>query len=262
MLLHTPEYPQKNLYNTDWKNFQPRLGIAYAINDKTVVHASAGIIDEGLNGLSTDWFSFYYNTIVLNQQATLDNQHWISELSPLDHGLGTFPLQGSGAHLGYYPPITTNQDYGFQTFGQSANPNQGGASTINHFQSPTDYTWDVSVQRQLGRSWVATVDYTGVRGMHLLMPLWGWSQNNIPLDYYGWEQPTLRNNGDNIFSAVSVPNPFFGQSQTFASETDVPLGQLMGLSPQYTNVTPGQATWGRCSRTSLTCKSIAADIMG
>ncbi|MGE5057450.1 MAG: TonB-dependent receptor [Acidobacteriota bacterium] len=246
VLLHTPEYPQKNLYNTDWKNFQPRLGIAYAINDKTVLHASAGIIDEGLNGLSTDWFSFYYNTIVLNQQPTLDNQHWISELSPQDHGLGTFPLQASGAHLGYYPPITTNQDYGFQTFGQSANPNQGGASTINHFQSPTDYTWDVSVQRQLGRSWVATADYTGVRGVHLLMPLWGWSLNNVPLDYYpSGAQYAKTHGGENIFSAESVPNPFFGQSQTFASEPTVPLGQLMGLSPQYTNVTPGQATWGR-----------------
>jgi hypothetical protein len=82
--------------------------------------------------------------------------------------------------------------------------------------------------------------------VHLLMPLWGWSQNNIPLEYYPLGAAyAAANNGDNIFSAVSVPNPFFGQSQTFASETDVPLGQLMGLSPQYTNVTPGQATWGR-----------------
>lgn len=244
VLLNTPEYPQKNLYTTDWKNFQPRLGIAYAFDDKTVVHASAGIIDEGLNGLSTDWFSFYYNTVVMNQLPTLDNQHWISELGN-DHGLGTFPLS-NGAHLGYYPPITTNADYGFQTFGQSANPNQGGASTINHFQSPTDYTWDVSVQRQLGTSWVATADYTGVRGIHLLMPLWGWSLNNIPLGYYPLGAAyAAANNGDNIFTAVSVPNPFFGQSQTFASEPDVPLGELMGLSPQYTSVTPGQATWGR-----------------
>jgi len=42
-----------------------------------------------------------------------------------------------------------------------------------------------------------------------------------------------------------MPNLFFGQSQTFASEPDVPLGHLMGLSPQYTNATPGQVTWGR-----------------
>jgi Carboxypeptidase regulatory-like domain len=234
VLLHTPEYPQKNLYTTDWKNFQPRLGIAYAINDKTVVHASAGIIDQGLNGLSTDWFSFYYNTITMGQISSLDNQHWISELGS-DHGLGTFPAQTGGTNLGYYPAIRTNQDYGFQTFGQAGNPDQGGASTINHFQTPEDYTWDVSVQRQLGKSWVATADYTGIRGIHLLMPVWGWSTNNVPLADYSL--------GTHLYDAV--PNPFYGQSQTFNSQPTVQLSQLLGLAPQYSNITPGQATWGR-----------------
>ena len=234
VLLHTPEYPQKNLYTTDWKSFQPRLGIAYAINDTTVVHASVGIIDQGLNGLSTDWFSFYYNTITMGQISTLDNQQWISELGP-DHGLGTFPTQPGGTNLGYYPAIRTNQDYGFQTFGQAGNPDQGGASTINHFQTPEDYTWDVSVQRQLGRSWVATADYTGIRGIHLLMPVWGWSTNNVPLADYSL--------GTHLYDAV--PNPFYGQSQTFNSQPTVQLSQLLGLAPQYSSITPGQATWGR-----------------
>ena len=234
VLLHSPEYPQKNLYNTDWKNVQPRLGIAYAINDKTVLHASAGIVDQGLNGLSTDWFSFYYNTITMGQISSLDGQQWISELGH-DHGLGTFPAQAGGTNLGYYPAISTNKDYGFQTFGQAANPDQGGASTINHFQTPEDYIWDVSVQRQIGRSWVATADYTGIRGIHLLMPVWGWSLNNIPLADYSL--------GQSLYS--QVPNPFYGQSQTFNSQPTVQLSQLLGLSPQYSSVTPGQATWGR-----------------
>ena len=234
VLLNTPQYPQKNLYTTDSKNFQPRIGIAYAFDDRTVGHVSAGIIDQGLNGLSTDWFSFYYNTITMNQTSSVDGQHWISELGP-DHGLGTFPLQPSGANLGYYPAIHTNLAYGYQTFGQSANPDQGGASTINHFQTPEDYTWDASVQRQVGQSWVASADYTGIRGIHLLMPLWGWSLNNVPLQYYSL--------GQSLYS--QVPNPFYGQSQTFASEPTVQLSQLLGLSPQYSSVTPGQATWGR-----------------
>ena len=234
VLLNTPQYPQKNLYTTDSKNFQPRLGIAYAVDDKTMVHASAGIIDQGLNGLSTDWFSFYYNSITMNQISTVNGENWISELGN-DHHLNTFPLQGSGANLGYYPAITTNQAYGYQTFGQSANPDQGGASTINHFQTPEDYTWDASVQRQIGRTWVASADYTGIRGIHLLMPLWGWSLNNVPVQDYSL--------GQSLYS--QVPNPFYNQSQTFASEPTVQLSQLLGLSPQYSSVTPGQATWGR-----------------
>lgn len=244
VLLDTPPYSQKTLYHTDWKNFQPRLGLAYTFDDKTVVHASAGIIDEGLGGLSTDWFSFYYNTITMNQISSVDSQHWISELGP-DHGLGTFPLQSSGSNLGYYPRITTNAQYSNITFGQAANPTQGGAATLNHFQSPTDYTWDVSIQRQVGRSWTATADYTGIRGIHLLMPLWGWSLNNVPLQYYSLGSAyEAANPGSNVFE-TPVPNPFYGLSQTFSSEATLPLGQVLGLSPQYANTTPGQATWGR-----------------
>lgn len=233
VLLNTPEYPQKNLYNTDWKNFQPRLGIAYAINPDTVLHASAGIIYQGLGGLSTDWFSFYYNSVTFNQVPTLDGQHWVSEFGN-DHGLGTFPVESPGVNLGYFPPIRTNQDYGFQTFGAAASLDQAG-TTIGHFNSPEDYSWDISIQRQLGRNWVATADYTGIRGIHLLTPVWGWSLNNIPLQYY--QLGTHLND--------QVPNPFFGQSQVFASQPTVSLSQLLGLSPQYSQVSPGQATWGR-----------------
>ena len=234
VFLNSKEYPQKNLYTTNWKNFQPRIGMAYSIDPYTVLHASAGIIYQGLNGLSTDFFSFYYNSITFSQVSTLDQQHWVSELGQ-DHGLGTFPGQAAGTNLGYFPVIKTNQDYGFQTFGQAANPDQGGASTIGHFDSPEDYTWDVSIQRQIGRSWVASVDYTGTRGIHLLMPLWGWSLNNIPLSYYQL--------GDSL--STQVPNPFFGQSQQFASQPTLSVSQLLGLSPQYSSATPGQATWGR-----------------
>jgi len=239
-LLDTPEHPQKNLYTTPWLNFQPRLGIAYAIDDNTVIHASAGTIYQGLNGLSTDWFSFYYNSNTFNQISSLDGQHWISEFGN-DHGLGTFPIQAGGTNLGFYGPVTTNAAYGFQTFGAAANLDQGG-TLLGKMQIPTDYSWDLSVQHQINRNWVASADYTGIRGIHLLMPVWGWSTNNIPLSYY--QLGTDLN--------TDVPNPFFGQSQTFASQPTVPLSHLLGLSPQYSQVSPGQATWGRSLSNFLT----------
>ncbi|HEX7361785.1 MAG TPA: carboxypeptidase-like regulatory domain-containing protein [Bryobacteraceae bacterium] len=233
VLLDTPEYPQTNLYTTDWANFQPRLGISYAIDPKTVLHASGGIIYQGLNGLSTDWFSFYYNSITFNQIATLDGQHWISEFGR-DHGLGTFPMQPDGSRLGYYLPVQTNAEYGYQTFGAAANLDQGG-TTMSHFDSPEEYSWNFSVQRQIGRDWVVSADYTGIRGIHLLMPVWNWSLNNVPLSYYSL--------GTDL--NAQVPNPFYGQSQTFAGQQTLPLSQLLGLSPQYSQVSPGQTTWGK-----------------
>ncbi|MGE5111819.1 MAG: carboxypeptidase regulatory-like domain-containing protein [Acidobacteriaceae bacterium] len=232
-LLDTPEYPQKNLYTTNWMNFQPRLGISYALTEKTVLHAAAGIIYQGLNGLSTDYFSFYYNSPTFNQISSLDGMHWISEFGS-DHGLRTFPSLPSGANLGYYPPVTTNADYWFQTYGAAANIDQAG-TTLGHFDSPQDYIWQFSVQHELNNSWVASVQYMGDRGIHLLMPVWNWSLNNTPTGYYSL--------GADL--QTQVPNPFYGQSQSFETQPTVSLYQLLALSPQYAQSGPGQATWGK-----------------
>lgn len=234
VLIGTKDHPSTTLYSTNALNFQPRLGLSYKLDDKTVLHANAGIVYEGLNGLSTDYFSFYYNSNTFNQIATLDGKHWISELGN-DHGLRTFPSQASGSNLGFNPPVTTNADYGYQTFGSSANPDQGGSSLLPHYDSPEDYMWGVSVQREIGRAWVFSAEYQGIRGIHLLMPTTGWSLNNVPVQYYQL--------GSKLQDQVA--NPFFGQSQTFASQPTVPLYQLLGLAPQYTQSSPGQASWGR-----------------
>jgi hypothetical protein len=235
-LLGTKEYPQTNLYTTNFANFQPRLGISYMVDPITVLHVSAGIVDQGLNGLSTDWLSFYYNSNTFNQIPTLDSQHWISEISN-DHGLGTFPLQPSGSHLGFVPPLTNNQEYWYASYGAAGNFDQAG-TTMGHFDTPTDYMWGLSIQRSVGRDWAITAEYQGIKGVHLLTNVFNWSLNNVPLNYYQLG-PHLND---------PVPNPFYGQSQTFASQPTVSLSQLTGLSPQYagnTSTTPGQATWGR-----------------
>ena len=238
-LIGTPEYPQKNLYTTDIAsiaNFAPRLGISWALNDKTVVHLSAGTVDQGLNGLSTDWLSFYYNSNTFNQVPSLDGQHWVSEFGN-DHGLGTFPQQPSGDHLGFVPPLTNNKSYWYASYGAAGNFDQAG-TTMGHFDTPTNYMWGASIQRQLGNDWAITAEYQGIKGVHLLTNVFNWSLNNTPTAYYQL--------GSHLND--QVPNPFYGQSQTFASQPTVSLSQLLALSPQYagtTSTTPGQATWGK-----------------
>jgi hypothetical protein len=235
-LIGTPEYPQKNLYTTNIANLSPRLGINWALNDKTVVHLSAGSVDQGLNGLSTDYMSFYYNTNTFNQLPTVDGQHWISELGD-DHGLRSFPSLAAGGNLGWVPPLTTNAQYWAATYGGAGNLDQTG-TTIGHYDTPTDYMWGLSIQRQLSKDWAVTGEYQGIRGVHLLTNVWGWSLNNTPTTYYQL--------GSHLND--QVPNPFYGQSQTFAAEPTVSLSQLLALSPQYagTNSTsPGETTWGK-----------------
>ncbi len=234
VLLDTPEHPQTNLYTTTWRNFQPRLGVSYSFDSKTVLHVSGGIVDQGLGGLSLDYYGMYYNSNEFTQIPSLDGQHWVSELGN-DHGLGTFPLQPDGSHLGFFPPVTTNAGWNNITFGSSANPSTGGAGILPHYDSPTDYMWGVSVERQLGKNFVLSGEYQGIKGVHLLMVATGWSLTNIPVQYY------------QLGSALQsqVPNPFFGQSQAFNAEPTVPLYQLLSQSPQYTSVSPGQAAWGK-----------------
>jgi hypothetical protein len=206
------------------------------VKDKTVLHLSGGTVDQGLNGLSTDWLSFYYNSNTFNQVSSTDGQHWISEFGT-DHGLGTFPALPGGGNLGWVPPLTTNKDYWYASYGASGNFDQQG-TTINHFDTPMNYMWGVSVQRQLSSNWALTAEYMGIRGIHLITNVWNWSLNNVPLNYYQL--------GTHL--SDQVPNPFYGQSQTFSAQPTVSLSQLLGLSPQYagnTSTTPGQATWGR-----------------
>lgn len=235
-LIGTPEYPQKNLYTTNMVNLQPRLGISWAINNKTVLHLSAGTVDQGLNGLSTDWLSFYYNSNTFNQVSTVDGQHWVSEFGG-DHGLPAFPKLASGGNLGWVPPVTNNKEYWWASYGAAGNFDQTG-TTMEHFDTPTNYMWGVSVQRQLTSNWAVTAEYQGIKGVHLLTNVWNWSLNNVPLEYYAL--------GTHLYD--QVPNPFYGQSLNFQAEPTVQLSQLLGLSPQYagnTSTTPGQATWGK-----------------
>ena len=237
-LIGTPEYPQKNLYTTNMVNLQPRVGVSWAYDDKTVLHLSAGMVDQGLNGLSTDWQSFYYNTAEFNQVSSLDGMHWISELCSCDHGLLSFPALPGGGNRGWIPPVTTNAEFWASTYGTGANSN-GQGTTIGHYDTPTDYMWGVNIQRQLGKDWVLTAEYDGIRGIHQLMHVQSeWSLNNVPLSYYQL----------GVHLNDQVPNPFNNQSQSFSGDPTVSLSQLLGLSPQYggtNSTTPGQVTWGR-----------------
>jgi hypothetical protein len=58
---------------------------------------------------------------------------------------------------------------------------------------------------------------------------------NISPDYYSLGA-TLR---------TQVPNPFYGQSQTFQAQPTVPLYQLLSSMPQYSSAGPGYLTEGK-----------------
>ena len=63
-------------------------------------------------------------------------------------------------------------------------------TTIDHFDTPTNYMWGISMQRQLSPNWAFTAEYLGVKGVHLLTNVWNWSLNNVPLQLLpAWNAP-------------------------------------------------------------------------
>jgi Carboxypeptidase regulatory-like domain len=234
-LLNTPEYPGNVIAYTDAAVPQPRLAISYALDNKTVIHASGGLIYQGLYGLNMDaGGNIYYGKDIFNQVLTLDGQHYISELGT-GRGLGSFPVQPDGSHLGYVPAITTNANWYYNTFGQIPSPASGVANLMDRHQgSPQEVEWGLTIERQLGTSWVAKAEYTGIHGYHMVQPINAFQFTNVPTQYYSL--------GSHLYD--SVPNPFNGQSAAFSGQPTIPLWHLLSQMPQYSSAGLGTGTVG------------------
>jgi hypothetical protein len=228
-LIDTPECPQNLIYNTSKGVTQPRIGASYALDSNTVLHASFGSVFQSFSGFESKYGgSFYYPWDTLNQVNTVDGMHWISELG-LDHGLGAFPLQPDGSHLGYVPSIKTNQEFWYDTFGGMSDPSFGYTEPTTPMNDPKEYVWGVGLQRKLGNSWVVSAEYQGIHGVHLMIPdYYNYKYTNVPPQYYSL--------GSHLYD--SVPNPFFGQSLADAAAPQIPLWRLLTQMPQYSVAGP------------------------
>jgi hypothetical protein len=172
----------------------------------------------------------YYGRTTFDQILSQDGKHWVSELGT-ERGLGSFPVQPDGSALGYFPPVTTNKGYWNMTYGSITSPSAGVANLLAaHQDSPQEYEWGLTVQRQVGSSWVATVEYTGIHGIHMVQPLAGYGGDfnftNVDPKYYSL--------GAALYDPV--PNPFYGQSAPFSGEPTLPLwnvlSQILGGHPK------------------------------
>src|SRR6266700_2058293 len=136
-----------HLFSNTHDNVQPRIGLAYALNDKTVVRASFGMfndlwagVTQTVQGIGGDWPSLgqvmspALNTF--NQVATVN---WQNPLS----ALGTANI-----------PAPT-------PFGQSQWYRDPKA------KDPYSEQWNFGVQRQLGSSTVITANYVGSQSHRL-----------------------------------------------------------------------------------------------
>lgn len=194
-------------FDEDMNNVQPRLGFAYALNNRMTIRGGYGIYYTMTRVTATRGLGAPFSTSTsiqwsrdggFTQHATLSN--------PWPDGL----LVPSGKAAG----AATFLGLGLST-----------ASRLN--TSPQYQQWALSIQRALPADAVFEINYTGTKGTHLYFPD---LQNMNRLDPIFWSLGRTELNRQ-------VRNPFFGvitNPVSILSRPTVQRNRLLRPFPQYT----------------------------
>ncbi|MEK7406375.1 MAG: TonB-dependent receptor [Acidobacteriota bacterium] len=165
-LLVAGQNASRNLnLTTDYVNFSPRLGIAYSLNDKTVVRTGFG--------------AFHSNLWVDNGEM-VTYPGWTGSQVLVDQGLGRAQpfrfREGFPAELA--PPVT--DPMAMYAAATVQNPLAVGATTYDaNDKLPYTLQWNLSVQREVGFGTVVDVAYVASRSVNQARTI---PQNNPTLD--------------------------------------------------------------------------------
>jgi carboxypeptidase family protein len=152
-----------NSANTRWRNFSPRLGFAYKLNNKTVILSGFA-----LNHLDTGAYEYGNNKVAVNYGSLL---------------AGIFNVNGNTANVaGYCAPPFGNGPSSDCTWDSAPMPVPAakpfsatlanGTGVLHQFArdpGPIGYVqqWNFGVQRELGFNTLVTASYVGNRAIHL-----------------------------------------------------------------------------------------------
>jgi hypothetical protein len=170
----------RNLFDTDWNNLEPRVGFAFQATPNTVIRSGYGVFFMPLQIITWD-----------SQVGSSTNSPWVTSL---DNGLtpnntlsNPFP-QGFNLPTGKANPLV---NIGADMQGFFAHERLG------YMQQ-----WDFSVQRQLRQDLMIEAAYWGSKGTGLQWP--SWQLNQLPNQYMS------------LGNALNqqAPNPFFGIIKT------------------------------------------------
>jgi hypothetical protein len=198
-----PGFPGLSGQNRKWKDFEPRVGIAWDPmgNGKTSVRASYGLFYDFAN--SQVWF----NTTVAPP---------FGDEIKLNSPAGGFDNPWQGFPGGNPYPITSHNLF---------TPN-APYITVAGYNMPTTemHSWNLSIQRQLAADWLVSASYVGNETEHL----WTSTQVNQP-QFLGLGPCTLPN-GVSYPTCSTTAN--YDQRRTL-SLTNPAKGQLLGYLDVY-----------------------------
>ena len=228
----------RGLYNTQHKNFAPRIGAAYRLRDKLVVRGGYGIFfvpnyyGQGPNiGYSqgTPWVTTLNSG--LNPYTTLSGNSALN----CSNGATSIPCQNA------FPtgqvPSTGNSLGGLTDVGFGLNPVVDNVRPSAYVQQ-----WMAGGQYSLTNNDLIDISYVGNHGVHVLSQYLEW--NEIPASDLSLGSQLLN----------QVANPFFGHITSSGCGLDQPTvsaGQLLRRFPEYCSVTEAPPAVGGSTYNAL-----------
>jgi len=217
----------------DTKGFAPRLGLAYALNDKTVIRTGYGIIYAAGGAYRSQGNSFSQQGFSASDSVTEDASTGYTGLLPgtvTGNASYHFQLQNGWPSSLFTPPPFINPSAtlgeGPPSFG--AYPNDGNMPYLQQYF--------FSVQREVPGKILLDVSYVGTKGTHLPSRLM--NSNATPAQYMDTFLYTGAKGaaGNYIFSPIST-----------AAVQGLPVVQSMPVDPATGNHSPFkgfEALWG------------------
>ncbi|MES2220761.1 MAG: TonB-dependent receptor, partial [Acidobacteriota bacterium] len=212
---------QRKVNDTDWKDWQPRVGFAYQFSPKWVVRGGFGVYysqnKSGVTGVapySSQGFNQYTQMVTTYQNDGATPYLRLS--NPYPNGL----IQPPGNSLGLL------NDVGF-----------GAVGPIRTIKvTPSEYSWTLGIERQLPRNILVDVEYIGKKGNNLYFG--GDNRLNIlgpQVESYSLDQISQLNTYvDNPFVGyITDPNSNLSQDQVQQLQLELPYPQFTSVTADY-----------------------------
>jgi hypothetical protein len=218
--------------NIHWKNWQPRIGLSYLVDNKTVLRSGfyMTFLDGGAYEYGTAQSASFMSSLLAGSflrgstgSAVPGYGSWDANPLPLPQTTAFSPTIGNGGVI-----------FNFPYKGRQHAPLLPNGPSVG--TAPYDTAWNFSVQRQLPWNMFMTASYVGNRAIHLPATLELSNQPNPEVLKYGSLLGESVTSPDAIAAGIKVPYDGFveqfGGSAT-VEQALTPFPQFGGYFPVY-----------------------------
>ena len=196
--INFPGVNGNSLWNSEYHDFQPRLGAAYQLDDRTVLRGGFGItyIPSNTGNYSSNLL-YYENAF---SASTNDEPYG---LTPQGVPVGQFSTDGASTGPAIIVPAPGPNPKNPAVYSP-------GSAFITNEPNGRVMQWNVFVERKLSPSWFLSAGYVGTYGSHLQT---GWlsfeNEQNVPASVLSsWHSQYVASGGTLDPSQEQIPNPY------------------------------------------------------